>query len=79
VAALSQTLLKELAIYYHCKENASTIEMINYLKDFHASLDPFNKVWLQLRWNKLTETERRIFESPENYSNVICEWYRSSS
>jgi hypothetical protein len=34
---------------------------------------------LQREWAALTETERRIFESPQNYCNVLAEWRRSSS
>lgn len=78
MAALSQTLLKELAAYYLCQEGLSTLETIEYLTTFHPPISATNQDWVKLRWGQLTEKERRIFQSPENYCNVISEWYRSS-
>ena len=78
MAALSQTLLKELAAYYHCEEGLPTLETIEYLKTFHPLISATNQDWIKVRWDRLTEKERRIFQSPESYCNVISEWYRSS-
>ena len=51
--------------------------VLKKLRLHHPPIEADDSVELGSRWHKLTTLEKRIFQSPHNYFNVVAEWHRS--
>lgn len=51
--------------------------ILKKLKLHHPPFEKDGAIELGSRWYGLTTLEKRIFESPRNYFNVVAEWHRS--
>jgi hypothetical protein len=80
MAQLTDTVLSELLDFF-CWPRFEDDPVPDF-KDWYVNVSPSEAELakdLQGEWATLTETERRIFESPQNYCNVLAEWRRPSS